>query len=165
MKRFRQTDTGYRHDKIIYAGVFLVFLTLIFYVMFVNKFDFSTHPYFECKTYSCENPFYEMDSCSQQVNILFFIPLYKTQNCKLTCDWCNQERLGSGIYGEKPKAEFLLNYMWVIGFSLIAFGLCLNHFIHNKEKKFDIEIVITEKKKFSLAKLMENKNEKLEDNI
>jgi len=164
MKRYRETETGYKFDKLLFIGVFLIFMGIVFYTMLVNKFDFSTHPYFECHDVICKNPFYSMTECKQQISILFVIPLYKTEDCKLTCEWCNQEYLSSGIYGEKPKAGFLLNYMWLIGLILIGIGLALNHFIHNKNKPFDIEIVFTEKKKLNLRKLIEGKYEKLKDN-
>ncbi len=145
MDRFNSTETGYRYDRILFLCVFLIFLLLVLNIMYVNNFDFSTKPYFKCNYESCRNPYYEMQNCNQQLNILWMIPLYTTEDCHKTCEWCNQEYLSNGVYGELPKASFLYNNILLISIGLLAIGLLLNHFIHNRGKKFDIEIQVSKK--------------------
>ena len=145
MNRFRQTELGYKYDKVIFISTFSLFLILIFYVFYINHFDFGLHPYFECNQDFCKNPYSTLKDCQQTLKVLWLIPLYTTPDCKLNCDWCSAETLSRGVYGTRPRGEFIINNAALIGFLFIALALILNHLLHNKGKQFDIEIPITEK--------------------
>lgn len=174
MKRFRETETGYRFDKLIFFIVFIAIVSLVLKVMYDNAFDFNPHPYFKCSRPFCENPFYkeaiskegQLIDCKQRLNILWVIPIYTTKDCREGCDWCNNKYLEMGEYGTTPKSSFLLNNMLWISILIILLGLLNNHLFHNRGKKFDIEIVITEKIKINRRTIGEwiekNKNNNIE---
>ena len=144
MNFFNITKRGYKFDKRIFWAAMILIFSTIFLIMWTYKFDFSLHPYFNCKFAFCENPYYKMDSCSQELKILWVIPLYKTQDCRINCKWCNLETLTLGEYGERPN-NFLFNNMSLISFIIILIAFGVNHLIHNKGRKFDVEIPITKK--------------------
>ena len=162
MKRFKETQDGYKYDRLIFIPMFLIFIFIILYIMYQNSFDFNLHPYFNCSYSLCKNPYYLIEGeCKQTLNILWVIPIYKTNDCREGCDWCYQEYLNWGVYGSKPKSEFLINNIYWITAIIFLLAFLLNHFINNRGKNFDIEIPITKK-------LIINRrwiNEKLKDNI
>ena len=166
MKRYRITEAGYKYDKLIFYSAFSIVLLLIFYIIYINGFDFSTNIYFNCEQEICENPFIQLNDCKQSVNILWVIPLYTTKDCKLNCNWCNQKFLSRGEYGKQLKGKFLYDNLWWISIIIILMGLLLNHLIYNKNRPFDIEIPITEKIKINKSKIMEwlKEDEKPKDN-
>jgi len=146
MKRFNPTQTGYRYDRLIFLLVLIMIIGLVLWVMAANSFDFGLHPYFNCKEDICLNPYTQIQGdCTQSLKVLWFIPLYTTDDCRKQCDWCNYPTLTRGIYGSRPKLEFLLNNMFYIALLLIVIGFVLNHYFHNKGIPFDIEIPITKK--------------------
>ena len=164
MQRYRITELGYKFDKLIFFGVFAIVVSAVISIMYLNNFDFSTHPYFECHRQTCKNPYYNMQ-CKQSLNILWVIPLYQTQDCKIGCDWCNSELLPIGTYGERPKAGFLMDHLVQFSFLLMLLGILINHFVHNRGKKFDIEIPVTKKIVINRRTLKEYfKNEASKDN-
>jgi len=166
MKRFRITDQGYKFDKLIFFGIFVMVLSLVLFVMYSNEFNFDLHPYVICTGETCKNPYYDLIDCKQTLKILWSIPIYTTKDCRIDCDWCNQEFLTYGEYGTKPKNGFLLNNLAWIGILLMFFGLLMNHILHNKGNKFDIEIPITEKIVINKRKLKDwfKENETNKDN-
>jgi hypothetical protein len=165
MKRFKQTELGYRYDKLIFIPAFLIIVFLVLLIMYNNSFDFNLHPYFNCKAEICENTFYNIKGeCTQTLKILWVIPIYKTEDCRIGCEWCNSKFLLAGEYGSKPKSEFLLNNMYWIAFIIILLAMVLNHFINNRGKKFDIEISIT-KKLIINRRWLKEQNEKYKNNI
>jgi len=101
----------------------------------------------------------EMDNCKTALTAGFgLIKLYITPDCRDTCTeaWCTQPILLRGIYGkEKPLLYDLLPYFCVL---LVILSFVLNHQTHNKGKEFDIEIVITEKKKLSIRDIIRRLN-------
>ena len=159
----RQTDSGYIYDGRIWWSYFIILLICIVSVMASNRFDFALHPYAVCEQPVCNNPFYMMPECKEQLRILWVIPLYTSPDCRASCDWCNQTTLQKGVYGEKPKAAWLLNNLWFI--SIIGMMGCfwVNHILHNRGKKFDIELVVTKNKRISLVKWIKKLEDKSDD--
>jgi hypothetical protein len=145
MERIKETEAGYKYDKLIFLSCFILVVILVISTMWLNKFDFSTNIYFECDQDRCPNPYYNMRDCQQEIKVLWAIPLYKTADCFAANPWSRQEFLTRGEYGKKPRGAFVLNNGYVIAFCLIAAAFIINHRRHNKGKQFDIEIPITKK--------------------
>ena len=168
MKRFNTTKRGYKFDKIIFYIIFILVTGFVMFKFYEYNFDFTPKPYFECKQAFCKNPLYQSD-CKQQLKILWVIPLYTTRDCKEICVWCNKEILPKGIYGEKPD-DYYMNNLGLFAFFLFMFGMVLNHLLHNRGKKFDLEIPITKKliinRDYITEKLSKvEDDEKSEDNM
>jgi len=166
VKLIRTLKNGYRYDSKIFYCWLLVIVGLILYVFSVNDWDFSLNPYLECKDFLCENPFYDnktMPRCDAELRILWLIPLYNTGDCRKDCDWCYNKFLSKGVYGEKPKAEWLNNNLWLITTVLLVGAFLLNHFIYNKGKKFDLEIVFTKNKTVSIREALRKMGEDKKD--
>lgn len=146
MTRKYVTNTGYIHDRIIYLTGFFIIVGLIVYILALNNFDFTPHLYVNCKTSVCENPLYKAD-CREQLTVLFFIPVYTTNNCAELPEyqWLNEKYLSFGEYGKKPPETFLLKYIKWLAILIVFFSFVANHYIYNKGKSFDIEIPITKK--------------------
>ena len=156
MKRYRETELGYKFDKVIFLGVFLIVSGFILYIFYINNFDLNPHLYFNCEQEICENPYYKINAeCKQQLKILWLIPIYTTKDCKEDCDWCKEQLLFKGEYGTKPNGSFFINNAYIFSFFILILGFFINHKIHNKGKKFDIEIPITEKIIINRRKLKE----------
>lgn len=152
MKRYNTTDNGYVYDKFIFWFVMLLTVGGVFLIAARHDFKFSsTYVYIQCKgIQDCPNPLIENDEkylqdCRQQLRILFFIPLYTTKDCKESCteDWCNWEMLPPGNYGTPPD-PWVENYLYVV-LGLILVGIVANHFIHNRGRKFQIQLSLNKK--------------------
>ena len=113
-----------------------------FISFYTFNFDFRPKPYLVCET-PCKNPFFNVEKCQQQLTILFFIPLYTTEDCREdpANDWILEENLPAGTYG-KPPPKILKMIPWVV-VAMFLMGFLLNHFAHNRGSAFDIEIPIT----------------------
>lgn len=147
MRWINQTKRGYCYDKRIFWAVFILTTIAILYIFSLNGFDFSVHPYTKCEHEICKNPFYGMLDCRHQLRILFFIPLYTTEDCRddPANAWIQEEFLQKGDYGTPPPDNFLYKYMKYVVVLLFLSALVINHLIHNRDKKFDLEIPITKK--------------------
>lgn len=167
MKRFNTTKYGYRFDRLLFWFSMSLFLSLVFYLMWQYNFDFSAHVYFNCPgPNSCKNPLAKMDQVSQELKILWVIPLYKTDDYKQNCEWCKEEVLLPGEYGEKPPESFIFNNILLLTIGIFFLTFIANHYIHNKGKKFDIEIPITKNiilNKQSIKEFIKRTNERDED--
>lgn len=120
---FQTTKNGYRYDKRILWGGFLVCVLLMFYISYQFDFDFSKKVYFVCQGRVCENPF------------IYEHPQYM-KYCK--DDWCKQETLEMGTYGTPPPDGFLFNNFGWIVFFIMALIVMLNHLIHNRGVEFEL---------------------------
>ena len=138
------TKYGYEYNKIIFIAFGLTMLGLIYYLMAVNNFDFSTKIHFVCDgPFSCENPLnYMQGDCAQKLTFLGMVTLYESQDCRVGCDWCNKKYLPPGEYGTEPNAKFLYNNIGKIIWLLFGLSFVLNHYLHNRGRKFDAEIVV-----------------------
>jgi hypothetical protein len=143
MRIFKTTKTGYRFDKRIFWGIILIALSIFLYSLYKNNFDLSYKLSFDCKTETCENPYYSGNVYASTI----------LGNVKCNYDWCKQKYLNKGFYGEKPP--IILNYFTIIILSLCIIGLCLNHFLYNKGKPLNIEIDGVEELKEKYNKLRE----------
>jgi hypothetical protein len=76
------------------------------------------------------------------------------RNCKE--GWCTQPLLTKGVYGKKAP-EFIL-WLPMIALGLFIISMVVNHFIHNKGKKFDIQLRITKNKGFSMRQIIDEGN-------
>lgn len=122
MRRFNITKKGYRFDRYIFLGYILVmFLTALGTISYYN-FDFRPKIYFVCDASECPNPY-------------FF-------NKKCAYEWCFNETLQTGAYGDPPPPKFafvnIFPYVFVL---LLVTLLFVNHFLHNKGKMFHLDIM------------------------
>lgn len=155
MKIFNETQTGYRYNKIYFWMIFCFLFIIILKQGFDLNWDFSNKLYFECRGIElCENPYLNME-CNRQW-------LYG-DDCLIVCDeeWCKEEFLLPGTYGTPPPKIFKNLIPGLIG--LILFALLLNHFLHNRGKIPDFDIIISKNKRYSFRKIMSKLIEKTED--
>jgi hypothetical protein len=154
MKRFDETRKGYRFDKAIFWGAFGVLLFLAFYLLSEQGFNTSPYFYIKCEKDSCPNPLKDSTfTCKNEVRFLWMIPLYKDRACMRNCDqeWCSWENLPRGEYGKKPPV--LLRYFGMVTFGILLTAMLLNHLTHNKGRKFDLELRISEKHRIGREEL------------
>ena len=113
---------GYIWDKRIFWAVLLVLGYLTFTLLM--KYGLQSHIYIKCPGpfNTCENPYF-MD-----------------KNCK--GDWCTQQFLAPGEYGEKKPNDYLMDNFGLVCFALFVAGFGLNHFIHNKGKTPKIKLAM-----------------------
>jgi len=163
MNLFRTTESGYRYNQILIYSAFFVILAGFFYVLYLNAFDFKTNIYIKCDLPFCENPLVNMPECSQELKILWFIPIYKTEDCRASCTewWCTSPSLPKGEYGKKPS--FLQTNFSFIGMAIFLLALVLNHLWFNKGKKVDFEMRIS-KKLIINRRWIENRSHENKDN-
>lgn len=165
MNIFNTTERGYRYNKFIFFSVFLITLGLVFYLFYLHNFDFTPSAYLKCDYDECKNPLYGQP-CKQRLKILFFIPLYTTGDCSEdpAYNWVSEPYIPRGEYGEPPPEDFLYKHIKLIVALLFILTFVLNHFLHNRGKKFDLEIRITDKlrinRDFLRRKLKENEGKK-----
>jgi hypothetical protein len=111
--------SGYKLDKMIFNGAFLIML--LWFLFVANHYDYNLN-YFECKynfplgtsNFSLQEPI----NCTN--------PFYKP------IDWTNYQNLPVGTYGTKPTALFY-SCLW-LPFLLAALCIYFNHIIHNGRK-------------------------------
>lgn len=112
--RMKEVDIGgssYLFDRWIFKGVIVLVFLFLFYVAYSNNFQLN---YFECNVggvninNTCVNPFYK------------------------PVTWENSRYLYPGKYGNDPRR--LINLSWIVTFSLLILGFCINHFVYNKGK-------------------------------
>lgn len=154
MPRFNIMDNGYRYDKLIFWAAFALVVASVFIVSARNNFDFSnTKIYVECDhPMGCPNPLLNIENCQEQLRILFFIPLYTANDCKENCKeaWCTQEILQPGKYGTPPDP--LIKYIPAIALTLVILALLANHLIHNRGKKFKVQLNLKPKTREKIKK-------------
>ena len=142
MKFLRKTSKGYIYDKRLFWGAMLVSIILVLYIFSLNNWSIKYNVYTVCNgPGKCENP-YLKGYC-------------KGVLCDINCveEWCNQKYLEPGSYGERPPA--IMNYFIYIVLGLVMFALVLNHFIHNRGKRFHIELNLSKKWLDKLSKMGE----------
>ena len=146
MSWLNKTKRGYIFDKRIFWLVIAFTVISVLYIFYQHSFDFTPDLYFNCNLAECKNPLYLAD-CRQQLTILFFIPLYTTGDCNDQPEyWWLQERyLPRGTYGEPPPNDFFYKNIRMLVVAVLILGLVFNHLIHNKGKKFDMEIRVSKK--------------------
>lgn len=166
MERFNVTKRGYKYDKIIFWVVMLVTIGLVLYNFAYYNFDFTPRVHFVCSAVECPNPYFLQD-CKQQLTILFVIPIYTTKDCSTLegYEWIKEEKLPYGEYGDPEPDNFFYRNVPIIVFVCFLLAFLLNHFFHNRGRKFDIEIRISKKTRLNydwLDKTLKevNKNEK-----
>lgn len=141
----RVTRSGYVWDKrIFWVGIGLILIPL-FYIFYINDFDFKYHPYFVCDMDVCKNPLYNAD-----VNT----PL----NIGYDYDWPDTEFLTRGVYGKKQNNYF--NQFVILSISMIITAIGVNHLAYNLGKPFDIGMEQFDK----YLKHFKNLGDKFEDN-
>lgn len=142
MERFNTTKYGYKYDKIIFSGGMLLILAFIFVIACKQNFDFSNKIFFKCEgLMPCENPMKDLH-CSREW-------LYG-KDCNIKCEgeWCGQDMLSPGEYGEKSP-NYIRGFLFFCLFCLAScFGI--NHLWHNVGVPFDLEIKFTENKRINL---------------
>lgn len=147
MKRYNVMDNGYRYDRVIFWIAFLFILGVIFQIALRNGFSFNeTKIYLNCEDPNgCLNPLVEnklhfIERCRQQLRILFFIPLYTTEDCHDTCteSWCTQAVLPPGEYGTPPDP--MIARMPALIIAILAVSLLFNHLWHNRGLRPKIQL-------------------------
>ena len=129
VKTLRITKSGYIWDKRIFRGIMVIMICIVFYLFAINNFNISQHFYFNCQSpMGCENPFYY-----SKYKTWMFGEMLDTRTA---CEWCNQQFLPYGIYGEK-KPDYFKSFI-IFSLSLVLLGICMNHWVHNLGKKFDL---------------------------
>jgi len=134
MKIYHVCGNGYKYDRRIFWAILGIILILVAGFGFSQGFDFSYKFYFNCDEVICENPYSDVTA-----------PYNSVTGHKYLCtdDWCKQEYLTQGEYGQRvPK--FFANFQYIT-LILIISGLILNHFIHNKGKMISIKPAIPDK--------------------
>lgn len=128
MNRFNITENGYKYDKLLFYGFFIIVLSVVGYLLYESDFDFNPKVYFNCDNPfgQCENPFYD-----GQYRVTLFGEMKYFRDLP-NCEWCGEKYLGVGEYGEKEK-PFIKNILYYILLGVVAL-LILNHFLHNKGK-------------------------------
>ena len=156
MNWIRETKKSYKHDARIYLLGFAIVISIFLYTAYDHGFDTRPIPYAKCGADICQNPYYGQP-CKQQVRILFFIPLYTSQDCttKEENSWLTQKNLTRGTYGRPPSP--MLRYSWGIMFCVLFLTFFANHYTHNKGRPFDIELTVSKKHRYSLTKLWKTK--------
>ena len=166
MRRFNETRKGYRFDKAIVWCAFGIILALAFYLLSVQGFNTSPYFYIRCDEESCPNPLKDPTfTCRNEVKILWLFPVYQDKFCMRNCveEWCKWEFLPRGEYGNRPP--MLLRYFGVVSFGILFMAILLNHLVHNKGKRFDLELRISEKKRIGKDELMKGfKKDENKDN-
>jgi len=137
MNWFNTTRKGYKYDRRIFISGFVITVILALSLMYAYNFDFSPKAYFKCDSYKCDNPFYLRQECPN------------TQEYS----WCSYPTLERGEYGQSPPKNPLFRFYGYIALFLLVFAFVLNHYAHNKGRKFDLEIRISDKKRISLLDL------------
>lgn len=131
MKSINTTSQGYKFDKRIFWGmVFILFLIL---ASTFRSTGLNFVPYFECKEHACKNPLLSgQNSCTWALGM---------KTCDIICDepWCKDELLPRGEYGKKPSIAH--RYFIQILIFLILLCFILNHLIHNKGRKFHVNLM------------------------
>ena len=110
---------GYIYDKRIFFCIIGAIILLALNVVNNHNFDFSPKLYFVC-----EGSFFNSTACPNP-----FIGSDMSKYCKY--DWCKNEVLAPGEYGEKPPKDLVYNNFGLICFCMALFGLVINHIIHN----------------------------------
>lgn len=164
MGRFNITKRGYKYDKIIFWVVMIITTAVVLYNFAYYNFDFTPRVHMICEEFQCKNPYYGGE-CKQTLTILFFIPLYTTKDCSTLegYEWIKEEYVPMGEYGDPPPEGFLYRDIPLIVIVCFVLAFLLNHFIHNKGKKFDIEIRISDKVRLNsdtFEKMKEGDDEK-----
>ena len=129
MKKFHITEDGYIYDKRIFWGI-LILLVVIIGGLYVRD-GMDRRISFICESpQGCINPLFESE---------YYNPITK-ENYLAGCvgEWCTSEHLAPGVYGE--PAPPIYKFFGLFVFCMIAFGLILNHYVHNKGKKISLKI-------------------------
>jgi len=152
MNRFKITKYGYIYDKVIFISLIFLLLLGFFFALKENNFNFNKqYIYYECVgSEPCRNPLKEL-ICTNE--------LVWGKDCSIECkeEWCYKDWLLPDQYGEK-EPQFNKNFPNIAFLSFII-CLLLNHVIHNKKNKFDIEIVITKNKIINLRDIIKELRE------
>lgn len=163
MKRYHITDGGYRYDRLIFWGAIAMILLFLGLIGARHNFDFSTaNVYIKCESDNgvhCRNPIYNITECKQQLRILFVIPLYTTKDCTETCtqDWCNWATLPPGEYGTPPDP--LMDWIPFVAISLLVLAVLVNHFVHNRGKRPQIQLNLKKETREKIRKFFSNLEE------
>lgn len=149
----KETSKGYKYDRRFFWAGMIAIIVAFLNIAYQYEFNFHNKMYFVCNDFGgCENPYFNME-CDRAW-------LYGDK-CLIECreEWCKEEVLPTGVYGEKPPENFGRNFViQIIVILLIAF--ILNHFFHNRGKVPHFEFLLTEKQKKFIKKL---KAPRLED--
>lgn len=120
MSFFQETKDGYRYDKRIFWGAFIIVLIACFSLLYKYNFDIDKKLYVKCPADVCDNP------------VLNDPKLLKY----CTEDWCKQKTLSMGEYGVKPVNDPLINSFPLFVFIVMGLTIPINHIIHNRGKRF-----------------------------
>lgn len=125
MKIYTTTESGYRFNKIIFLSAIFVLIVGLF--MMISIFGYEQHAYMVCEDEYCENPFATQEPVCQGM----YCPPVLCEEA-----WCSQEYIPRGEYGKEPPAIY--SYFKYIAFGMIGLAFLLNHFIHNRHKRFSV---------------------------
>lgn len=125
MKIFNTGDTGYRFNKLFFISVILIMVVLFVIAFLISGYE--QHYYINCEAEVCENPLVTKEVFCQGV----YCPPIKCLE-----DWCKQEFLTRGEYGQKPP--FIQTNFAKIGWGLFFLAFFLNHVIYNRNVKFSV---------------------------
>lgn len=159
METLKQSPHGYIYDRRIFWVAMILIILVGVFIMGGYGFDFSPRFYFKCEYPGpCKNPLIDA-----RCNVLF-----KSGSCADLCkeEWCKQEFLLVGEYGTKRPDGLIKFYLFIV-MLIMAVSLFANHYFHNKGKKFEIMIPISEGWKQRMKKFwgeLEDEEETDQDN-
>ena len=124
---------GYRFDRLIFNVAMYLIFGYLFFVAY--HYDFQMD-YFNCP----ENPEEAEFSTNSKFMLGDFVPEVKNGMCKnpfYKNTWKNQEYVPPGEYGFKPGP--LVNWAWGITLIIMGLAFAINHFVHNRKIKIELE--------------------------
>jgi len=150
---YKITEKGYIYDKRIFWGAMVLIIAFFFLIAYKNDFSLKYEFTLECKPGDpCGNPLAEEDY------FIYNSITGKDYKKDCTAQWCNEELLPTGKYGKKPDRFYY--YFTPFCIALVVLGLLLNHLLHNKGKKPDLELNISKRWKDSLKKTWDEMEDK-----
>ena len=122
------TKSGYKFNPWIFRGLVIFLISILAYIGFASNWDFSNKFYLKCDgPTNCENPFYEG----------YFARIGPDIKCG--ADWCKQQFLSPGEYGDKPG--FFYTYFNSIAIVSFVLAFVINHLAYNRNFKFKVEVI------------------------
>jgi len=139
MKRYHCADNGYKFDRFIFWGVMGIMFLIIGGLLVSNDFSFKYNFYLKCDNpLGCENP---LAAEGASYHNSFFTSWDYLDDC--TDEWCKAKILKPGVYGRSPNP--LIKNFFIICIMLMGLGLVVNHYIHNRGKKFAVRLAVSDK--------------------
>lgn len=126
----------YKIDKLIFNLAFLVFIIYFSYLLYGNGFSFENNIYIHCpleEVKGCKNPFY----CPGGLCVASETLSIKDKE-KCIYSWCKEPVIEPGFeFGKKYDGSS--EKLGGCAILLFSIAFLINHFLHNKGFKFNIE--------------------------